>query len=88
LVFSFPTSITISESSIIEEFYLLGLTNCRATVQRTLQSHDIKKDFGKELRGRGWSPGRVKNYLFPTSSRPVVGSTLPPMQFPTATVYL
>jgi hypothetical protein len=31
-------------------------------------------------RGRSSSPGRVKNFLFSTSSRPAVGSTQPPIQ--------
>jgi hypothetical protein len=31
-------------------------------------------------RGRSSSPGRVKNFLFSTSSRPVLGSTQPPIQ--------
>jgi hypothetical protein len=34
-------------------------------------------------RQRGWgsSPGRVKNFLFPTSSTPALGSTQPPIQW-------
>jgi hypothetical protein len=32
-------------------------------------------------RGRSSSPGRVKNFLFSTSSRPVPGSTQPPIQW-------
>jgi hypothetical protein len=32
-------------------------------------------------RGRGSSPGSVKNFLFSTSSRPAVGSTQPPIQW-------
>jgi hypothetical protein len=32
-------------------------------------------------RGRGSSPGRVKNFLFSTSSRPVLGPTQPPIQW-------
>jgi hypothetical protein len=31
-------------------------------------------------RGRSLSPGRVKNFLFSTSSRPALGSTQPPIQ--------
>jgi hypothetical protein len=30
--------------------------------------------------GRGSSPGRVKNFLFSTSSRPFLGPTQPPIQ--------
>jgi hypothetical protein len=33
------------------------------------------------LRGRSSSPGRVKNFLFSTSSRPAVGPTQPPIQW-------
>jgi hypothetical protein len=33
------------------------------------------------LRGRGSSPGKVKNFLPSTSSRPVLGSTQPPIQW-------
>jgi hypothetical protein len=32
------------------------------------------------LRGRSSSPGRVKNFLFSTSSRPALGPTQPPIQ--------
>jgi hypothetical protein len=32
-------------------------------------------------RGRSLSPGRVKNFLFSTSSRPAVGSTQPPIKW-------
>jgi hypothetical protein len=32
-------------------------------------------------RGRSSSPGRVKNFLFSTSSRPALGSTQPPIQW-------
>jgi hypothetical protein len=32
-------------------------------------------------RGRIPSPGRVKNFLFSTSSRPALGSTQPPIQW-------
>jgi hypothetical protein len=32
-------------------------------------------------RGRNWSPGRVKNFLFSTSSRPALGPTQPPIQW-------
>jgi hypothetical protein len=32
------------------------------------------------LRGRSSSPGRVKNFLFSTVSRPALGSTQPPIQ--------
>jgi hypothetical protein len=32
-------------------------------------------------RGRSSSPGRVKNFLFFTSSRPALGSTQPPIQW-------
>jgi hypothetical protein len=32
-------------------------------------------------RGRSSSPGRMKNFLFSTSSRPVLGSTQPPIQW-------
>jgi hypothetical protein len=31
--------------------------------------------------GRSSSPGRVKNFLFSTSSRPALGSTQPPVQW-------
>jgi hypothetical protein len=31
--------------------------------------------------GRSSSPGRVKNFLFSTSSRPTLGSTQPPIQW-------
>jgi hypothetical protein len=33
------------------------------------------------LRGRGSSPGRVKNFHFSMSSRPALGSTQPPIQW-------
>jgi hypothetical protein len=33
------------------------------------------------LRGRRSSPGRIKNFLFSTSSRPALGSTQPPIQW-------
>jgi hypothetical protein len=33
------------------------------------------------LRGRGSSPGRVKNFHFSMSSRPALGSTQPPLQW-------
>jgi hypothetical protein len=32
-------------------------------------------------RGRSWNHGRVKNFLFSTSSRPALGSTEPPIQW-------
>jgi hypothetical protein len=32
-------------------------------------------------RGRSWSPSKVKNFLFPMSSRPALGSTQPPIQW-------
>jgi hypothetical protein len=32
-------------------------------------------------RGRGLCPGKVKNFLFSTSSRPALGSTQPPIQW-------
>jgi hypothetical protein len=40
-------------------------------------------------RPKGWSlsPGKIKNFLFLTSSRPAVGSTQPPIQW-VAGVYL
>jgi hypothetical protein len=31
--------------------------------------------------GQSWSPGRVKNFLFSTLSRPALGSTQPPIQW-------
>jgi hypothetical protein len=34
-----------------------------------------------DTRGRSSSPGKVKNFLFSTSSRPVLGSTQPPIQW-------
>jgi hypothetical protein len=34
-----------------------------------------------DKRGRSSSPGRVKNFLFSTSSRPALGSTQPPIQW-------
>jgi hypothetical protein len=42
-------------------------------------------DWLRAGRPRGWgsSPGRVKNFLFSTSSRPALGSTQPPIQWVT-----
>jgi hypothetical protein len=37
-------------------------------------------------RGRSLSPGRVKNILFPTSPRPALGSTQPPIQWVTGSL--
>jgi hypothetical protein len=34
-----------------------------------------------DKRGRSLSPGRVKNVLFSTSSRPILGPTQPPIQW-------
>jgi hypothetical protein len=37
--------------------------------------------FHEEIKGRCSSPGRVKNFIFSTSSRPVMGATQPPIQW-------
>jgi hypothetical protein len=37
--------------------------------------------YGLDDRGVGVSPGRVKNLLFSTSSRPALGSTQPPIKW-------
>jgi hypothetical protein len=42
----------------------------------------IATGYGLDDRGgRSSSPGRVKNFLFSTSSRPALGSTQPPIQW-------
>jgi hypothetical protein len=47
-------------------------------ILRRYQSHWLRAG---RLRGRSSSPGRVKNFLFSTSSRPALGSTQPPIQW-------
>jgi hypothetical protein len=37
--------------------------------------------YGLDDRGQSSSPGRIKNFLFSTSSRPALGSTQPPIQW-------
>jgi hypothetical protein len=42
----------------------------------------LASGYGLDDRGsRSSSPGRVKNFLFSTSSRPALGSTQPPIQW-------
>jgi hypothetical protein len=41
----------------------------------------IATGYGLDDRGRCSSPGRVKNFLLSTSSRPALGSTQPPIQW-------
>jgi hypothetical protein len=55
----------------VREFLLSCLTNSR-------YSDWLRAG---RLRGRSSSPGRVKNFLFSTSSRPALGSTQPPIQW-------
>jgi hypothetical protein len=48
------------------------------TAERSLYSDWVRAGRPK---GRRSSPGRVKNFLFSTSSRPALGSTQPPIQW-------
>jgi hypothetical protein len=50
---------------------------------KELGYHSPYSDWLRAGRPRGWSssPGRVKNFLFSTSSRPALGPTQPPIQW-------
>jgi hypothetical protein len=59
-----------------EMLYVVNTTNLFYLRKRSQFS-----DWLRAGRPRGWSlsPGRVKNFLFSTSSRPVLGPTQPPI---------
>jgi hypothetical protein len=64
--------------SAVREYYNIfaATLHLKDPRQRSRYSHWLRAG---RPRGRSWSPGGVKNFLFFTSFRPALGSTQPPI---------
>jgi hypothetical protein len=75
---------TLSEKNMLHQSrsYLNHLVyHAKQYICNLQHNNSSRRNNNGRLRGRGSSPGRVKNFLFSKSSRPALGSTQPPIQW-------
>jgi hypothetical protein len=78
-----PTQRICSLQFILHRSFKVDII-CLPTVRRRRDSDWLRAGLPGQ---RSLSPGRVKNFLFSKSSRPVLGSTLPPIQWVPRTLF-